>query len=81
MIGVCDVRVCYRLIAVVVKAMHTTSTHNILLESLLIDVILNVFERLGIMMDTQAIDVTFYLKGTRVHCFVNGSNDYQMNVF
>ena len=37
-IGVCDVRVCYRLMAVVVKAMHTTSTHNILLESLLIDV-------------------------------------------
>ena len=34
----CDVWVCYRLIAVVVKAMPTTSTHNILLESLLSDV-------------------------------------------
>ena len=34
----CDVRVCYRLMAVVVKAMHTASTHNILLESLLSDV-------------------------------------------
>ena len=34
----CDVRVCYRLMAVVVKAMHTTNTHNILLESLLSDV-------------------------------------------
>ena len=37
-IDVCDVRVCYRLMAVVVKAMHKTSTHNILLESLLSDV-------------------------------------------
>ena len=34
----CDVRVCYRLMAVVVKAMHTTSTHNILLKSLFSDV-------------------------------------------
>ena len=34
----CDVRVCYRWMAVVVKAMHTTSTHSILLESLLSDV-------------------------------------------
>ena len=34
----CDVRVCYRLMAVVVKAMPTTSTHNILLENLLSDV-------------------------------------------
>ena len=32
-IDVCDVRVCYRLVAV--KAMHTTSTQNILLENLL----------------------------------------------
>ena len=32
------------------------------------------------MMDTQAIDgVTFDFKGTRVHCFVSGSTDYQMN--
>ena len=34
----CDVRVCYRFMTVVVKAMHTTSTHNILLENLLSDV-------------------------------------------
>ena len=34
----CDVRVCYRLMAVVIKPMHTTSRHNILLESLLSDV-------------------------------------------
>ena len=27
----CDVRVCYRLMDVVVKAMHTASKHNILL--------------------------------------------------
>ena len=32
------IQVCYRLMAVAVKAMHTTSTHNILLESLLSDV-------------------------------------------
>ena len=32
------------------------------------------------MTDTQAIDVTFDFKGTRVHCFVSGSTDYQMNV-
>ena len=37
-IDVCDVKVCYRLLDVVVKAMLTTSTHNILLESLLSDV-------------------------------------------
>ena len=30
-------------------------------------------------MDTQAIDVTFDFKGTRVRCFVSGSTDYQMN--
>ena len=30
-----DVRVCYRLMAVVVKAMHTTSTHKNLPESVL----------------------------------------------
>ena len=34
----CDVRVCYRFMTVVVKAMHTTSMHNILLENLLSDV-------------------------------------------
>ena len=33
-------------------------------------------ERLGIMTDTQAIDVTFDFKGTRVRC---GSIDYQMS--
>ena len=32
-------------------------------------------------MDTPAFDVvTFDFKGTRVHCFVSGSTDYQMNV-
>ena len=31
-------------------------------------------------MVTQAIDVvTFDFKGTRVHYFVSGSTDYQMN--
>ena len=34
----CDVRVSYRLMAVDVKAMHTASTHNILLERLPSDV-------------------------------------------
>ena len=34
----CDVRVCYRLMVVAVKAMHTANMHNILLESLLGDV-------------------------------------------
>ena len=34
----CDLRVCYILMVGVVKAMHTTNTHNILLESLLSDV-------------------------------------------
>ena len=49
----------------VVKAMHTTNMHNILLESSLSDVS-NVLERFG-MMDTQPIDVvTFDFKGTRV---------------
>ena len=61
----CDVRVCYRLMVGVVKAMHTANMRNILLESLLSDVS-NVLERCG-MMDTQAIDVvTFGFKGTRV---------------
>ena len=54
----CDVRVCYRLMVEVVKAMHTANMNNILLESLLSDVS-NVLEWFG-MMDTQAIDsVTF----------------------
>ena len=34
----CDVRVCYRLMVVAVKAMHTANMHSILLESLLSDV-------------------------------------------
>ena len=32
-------------------------------------------------MDTQAIDVTYDFRGTRVRCFVNGSADYQINFF
>ena len=36
-------------------------------------------ERFEIMTDTQAIDVTFAFKGTRVRCFVSGSTGYQMN--
>ena len=61
----CDVRVCYRLMVEVVKAMHTTNMLNILLESLLSDVS-NVLERFG-MMDTQSIGVvTLDFKGTRV---------------
>ena len=32
------------------------------------------------MTDTQAIDVTFDFKGTRVRYFVSGSTDYQINV-
>ena len=39
-----------------------------------------VLERLGIMMDTQAIAVvTFDFKGTRVLWVVSGSTWYQMN--
>ena len=60
-----DVRVCYRLMVEVVKAMHTANMHKILLESLLSDVS-NVLKRFR-KMDTQAIDVvTFDFKGTRV---------------
>ena len=36
----CDVRVCYRLMVVVVKAMHTANMHNVLLESLRSDVLM-----------------------------------------
>ena len=40
---------------------------------------LNVLERFGILMDTQAIDVvTFDFKGTRVLGVVSGSTGYQM---
>ena len=56
-----------------VKASHTCSTHNIVLESLIS------LERFGIMTDTQAIGVTFDFKGTRVRCVVSESTDYQMN--
>ena len=57
-----------------VKAMHTSSTHNILLENLLID------ERFEITTNTQAIDVvTFDFKGTHFCCEISGSTDYQMN--
>ena len=62
--------------AVAVKTMHTTSTHNILLE--FAQWCLNVVERIGIMMVTQAIDVvTFDLKGTLLRCYASGSTDYQ----
>ena len=72
----CDVKVCHRLMAVVVKAMHTTS-QQILLESLLSDV--QYALTVGIMTDTQAIDiVTFDFKGTQFRCFVSGSYDYQV---
>ena len=75
----CDVKVFYRLMVEVVKAMHTANMHNILLKSLLSDVS-NVLERFG-MMDTQAIDVvTFGFNGTRVLWIVSGSIGYQMNV-
>ena len=58
----CDARVCYRLMVVVLKAMHTANMHNILLESLLRDVLM-CFNG----CDTQAIDVlTFDFKGIRV---------------
>ena len=52
--------------------------HYTLQEKLLSDV-LNVFERVGIMVDIQAIDVvTFYFKGTRALRVVSGSSGYQM---
>ena len=63
----CDVRVCYRLVVEVVKAMHTADMLNILLESLLSDVSNVLVNERYRMMDTQAIDVvTFDFKGTRV---------------
>ena len=42
----CHVRVCYRLMTVVVKAIHTASKHNLY--------------RFGIMTNTQAIDVVTF---------------------
>ena len=63
--------------AVVIKAMHTASKHNIYR---VCPVALNVLKKFRIMSDTQAFDVvTFDFKGTRVCCFVSGSTDYQMN--
>ena len=63
----CDVRVCYRLVVEVVKAMHTAYMLNILLESLLSDVSNVLVNERYRMMDTQTIDVvTFDFKGTRV---------------
>ena len=63
----CNVRVCYRLVVEVVKAMHTAYMLNILLESLLNDVSNVLVNERYRMMDTQAIDVvTFDFKGTRV---------------
>ena len=38
-------------------------------------------EQFGIMTDTQAIDVTFDFKGTRVRCVVSGFTDHLMNFF
>ena len=71
----CDLRVCYRLMTVVVKAMHTTSCITSYYR--VAKLCLNVLERFRIMTDTQAIDVvTFDFNGTRVRCFVRGSTDY-----
>ena len=66
--------------AVVVKALHTSSKHNIYR---VCSVMLKCALKIGIMTDTQTIDVvTFDFKGTRVRCFVSGSTDYmyQMNL-
>ena len=39
-------------------------------------------KQFGIMTDTQASDVvTFDFKGTRVHSFVSGYTDYQIDYF
>ena len=64
--------------AVVIKAMHTNSKHNIDRVS---SRMFKCAQKFGTMIDTQSIDVvTFDLKGTRVRCFVRGSTDYQMNL-
>ena len=73
----CHVRVCYRWMAVVVKAMHTASKHNIYR---VCSVMFKCAYKFEIMTDTQVIDVvTFDFKGTCVCCFVSGCTDYQMN--
>ena len=64
--------------AVVIKAMHTASKHNIYR---VCSVMFKCALKFGIMTDTQSIDVvTFDFKGTRVRCFVRGSTNYQMNL-
>ena len=64
--------------AMVVKAMHTASKHNIYR---VCSVMFKCALKFGITTDTQAIDVvTFDFEGTRVCCFVSGSTDYQMNL-
>ena len=64
--------------AVVIKAMHKASKHNIYR---VCSVMFKCALKFGIMTDTQAIDVvTFDFKGTRVRCFVSGSTDYQLNL-
>ena len=61
----------------VVKAKHKASKHNIYR---VCSVMFKCAQKIGIMTDTQAIDVvTFDFKGTRVRCFVSGSTDHQMN--
>ena len=72
----CDVRVCYRLMAVAVKARPAYLTREF------VQWCLNMLKWIRIMTDTQAIDaVTFDFKGTRVHRFVSGYTDYQMDYF
>ena len=41
MLMFCDVRICYRSMIVAVKDLHTSCTQNILPESLLSDVLMN----------------------------------------
>ena len=62
------------------KAMHTASTLNILLE--FAQCCSNVLERFVVMTDRQAtcIDVvTFDFEDARIRCIVYGSIDYQMS--
>ena len=64
--------------AVVVKAMHAASKHNIYR---VCSVMFKNASKFEIMTDTQAIDaVTFDFKDTCLRCFVSGSTDYQMNL-
>ena len=74
----CHVRVCYRLMAVVVKAMHTASKHSIYRGC---SVMFKCAWKFEIMTDTLAINVvTFDYKGTCVRCFVSDCTGYQMNL-